>query len=403
MADAAASAAAPRRLRDGRLHLPPRSRGDVRTRPRRRAAPSATCSQVRAEYLQDWLVDETAPLAWRLQKEHAGSGALGDIGAHAIDLAQFITGQRLTSVSGHHRHRSSRSVPCSRGQSGSRRHRRHRDPAPSPSTTSPCSPAASSRASSAASRPPASRTGRKNALRIEVSGSRGAIAFDLEDLNALQLLRPHRAGRPAGLHEDPRHRARASVRRAWWPAGHMLGYEHGFVHQAKDFVEAIAAGTQPHPVVRRRPAGAARARRRRASSERATAPGPTSTEPPYRRNASPRRHPMARPITLFTGQWADLPLEEVARARLRMGLRRPRARLLGRPPRPVALGRRRLRRRAARAARALRPQGVGDLEPPQGPGGLRRPDRRSGTATSCRDRSGATATPRACVSVPPRR
>ncbi len=56
--------------------------------------------QVRAEYLQDWLVDETAPLAWRLQKEHAGSGALGDIGAHAIDLSQFITGQRLTGVSG---------------------------------------------------------------------------------------------------------------------------------------------------------------------------------------------------------------------------------------------------------------------------------------------------------------
>src|SRR6187402_3291831 len=59
-----------------------------------------TVNQVRASYRQDWLVDPSVPLAWRLQKDLAGSGALGDIGAHAIDLAQFITGQRLTSVSG---------------------------------------------------------------------------------------------------------------------------------------------------------------------------------------------------------------------------------------------------------------------------------------------------------------
>ena len=56
--------------------------------------------QVRASYRQDWLVDPEMPLGWRLQKEHAGSGALGDIGAHAIDLAQFVTGQDLTAVSG---------------------------------------------------------------------------------------------------------------------------------------------------------------------------------------------------------------------------------------------------------------------------------------------------------------
>src|SRR5690606_28958924 len=57
-------------------------------------------TQVRASYRQDWLVDPQVPLAWRLRKELAGSGALGDIGAHAVDLAQFITGMRLESVSG---------------------------------------------------------------------------------------------------------------------------------------------------------------------------------------------------------------------------------------------------------------------------------------------------------------
>ena len=59
-----------------------------------------TVRQVRAQYLQDWLSDENAPLTWRMDKEKAGSGALGDIGAHIIDAIEFVTGQRLTGVSG---------------------------------------------------------------------------------------------------------------------------------------------------------------------------------------------------------------------------------------------------------------------------------------------------------------
>ena len=55
---------------------------------------------VRAQYLQDWIVDPEAPLSWRLDKARAGSGALGDIGAHIIDLTQYITGERITEVSG---------------------------------------------------------------------------------------------------------------------------------------------------------------------------------------------------------------------------------------------------------------------------------------------------------------
>ncbi len=54
---------------------------------------------VRAVYLQDWIVDPQFPLVWRLQKDRAGSGALGDIGAHIIDLTQFVTGQLITGVS----------------------------------------------------------------------------------------------------------------------------------------------------------------------------------------------------------------------------------------------------------------------------------------------------------------
>ena len=201
--------------------------------------------QVRAEYLQDWLVDETAPLAWRLQKEHAGSGALGDIGAHAIDLSQFITGQRLTGVSG-----IIDTVVTERpllaegsGLSGT---------AGTGFGTVTVDDVAlfngrfegGALGSFVASR---MSTGRKNALRIEVSGSRGAIAFDLEDLNALgyydRTAPADRQGFSKILVTEPEHPYVAS----WWPAGHMLGYEHGFVHQAKDFIEAIATGTQPRP------------------------------------------------------------------------------------------------------------------------------------------------------------
>ena len=94
---------------------------------------------------------------------------------------------------------------------------------------------------------------------------------------------------------------------------------------------------------------------------------------------------MTRPITLFTGQWADLPFEEVCRLAVGVGLRRARDRLLGRPPRPVA-GRPRTTATSqaqARHAREARAEGLGDLQPPQGPGRLRRPDRRSATRRSC--------------------
>ena len=201
--------------------------------------------QVRAEYLQDWLVDENAPLAWRLQKEHAGSGALGDIGAHAIDLAQFITGQRLTSVSG-----TLDTVVAERpllaegsglaGTAGTGR---------GAVTVDDVALFAGRFDGGALGSFVATRmsTGRKNALRVEVSGSRGAVAFDLEDLNSLGFYDgtapPDRQGFTKILVTEPVH----PYLSAWWPAGHMLGYEHGFSHQVKDLIESIAVSTQPTP------------------------------------------------------------------------------------------------------------------------------------------------------------
>ncbi|MCC9206500.1 Gfo/Idh/MocA family protein [Arthrobacter sp. zg-Y769] len=210
--------------------------------------------QVRAVYLQDWLVDKDSPLTWRLQQDEAGSGALGDLGAHAIDLAQYITGVQLAEVSGTLATLvPTRPVPeadrrstglgggggSGTGASGTR----------GPVTVDDVALFLGRFEDGVLGSFEASRmaTGRKNAFRLEISGSLGAISFDLEDLNFLGFmdytLPPDRQGFTRIMVTEPEH----PYLSAWWPAGHSLGYEHGFVHQAKDFVEAIAAGTAPAP------------------------------------------------------------------------------------------------------------------------------------------------------------
>jgi predicted dehydrogenase len=204
-----------------------------------------TVQQVRASYLQDWLVDPAVPLAWRLQKEYAGSGALGDIGAHAIDLAQFITGLNITSVAGildtiiRERPVLESSVGLG-GQGGTELGAVTVDDVALFTARFDSGVLGVFEATRFA-------TGRKNALRIEVSGSEGAIAFDLEDLNSLEFYDRTAPETEQGFTKILVTEAAHPYIPAWWPAGHMLGYEHGFSHQAKDFVDAVAGGTQPTP------------------------------------------------------------------------------------------------------------------------------------------------------------
>jgi predicted dehydrogenase len=204
-----------------------------------------TVQQVRAAYRQDWLVDPGMPLAWRLQKEHAGSGALGDIGAHIIDMTRFVTGLDIDSVTG-----TLETIVKERplqaagsGLSGSA------GEGVGQVTVDDAAIFTGRLSNGALASFEATRfaTGRKNALTIEVSGDRGALAFDLEDLNSLRFYdrtAPEgRQGFTQILVTEPVH----PYVSAWWPAGHMLGYEHGFSHQVVDLVEAIDAGTDPHP------------------------------------------------------------------------------------------------------------------------------------------------------------
>ena len=200
---------------------------------------------VRAQYLQDWIVDPEAPLSWRLDKARAGSGALGDIGAHIIDLTQHITGERITEVAGRlETFVKERPVATEHaGLSGTAGTER------GPVTVDDAAVFLARFSGGGLGVFEATRfaTGRKNAIRIEINGSAGSLAFDFEDMNVLELFDAGEPAETAGFRRiivtEPEHPYVA----AWWPAGHGLGYEHGFTHQVVDLVTALADGSQPTP------------------------------------------------------------------------------------------------------------------------------------------------------------
>ncbi|SNT31097.1 Predicted dehydrogenase [Actinomadura meyerae] len=194
-----------------------------------------TVRHVRAQYLQDWLADPAAPFTWRLDRDRAGSGSLGDIGAHIIDTAQFITGQSLVGVSA----LMDTFVPERPLPGGGTAQVTVDDAALFIGRTD-----GGALASFEATR---FATGRKNSLRIEVSGSSGALSFDLEALNELWFYDRAEDDATAGFRRivvtEPVHPYAGH----WWPPGHMLGYEHTFTHQMADLLTAIADGTDPRP------------------------------------------------------------------------------------------------------------------------------------------------------------
>ena len=200
---------------------------------------------VRAQYLQDWITDPEAPLSWRLQKDKAGSGALGDIGAHIVDLTQHITGLSIGEVSGQlETFVKERPVATEHsGLSGSAGTER------GAVTVDDAAVFLARFAGGALGVFEATRfaTGRKNAIRIEVNGSAGSLAFDFEDMNVLELYDATEPAETAGFRRILVTEAEHPYVSAWWPPGHGLGYEHGFTHQVVDLVRAIAGGEQPAP------------------------------------------------------------------------------------------------------------------------------------------------------------
>jgi predicted dehydrogenase len=186
----------------------------------------------RGRYLQEWISDPAFPLVWRLKRELAGSGALGDTGAHVLDLGRYLLGAEVVAVTAITKtfvaERPGGSVDV--------------DDAFAATVEFP---------SGAIGTLEASRfcPGRKNALSFEINGSRGSLAFDLERLNELQVYlnesrpAPGAQGFRTVLVSETDH----PFWRYWWPHGHVIGWEHTFAHELHHLLTAIASNGSVAP------------------------------------------------------------------------------------------------------------------------------------------------------------
>ena len=190
----------------------------------------------RARYLQDWLTDPASPRTWRLECEAAGSGAIGDLGSHIVDLARFLVGEprRVTATV--------KTFVRERPLPGSAR--------PAPVEVDDAFAAVVEFAGGAVGTLEASRVaaGRKNHLAVEVNGTAGSIAFNLERLNELEVYwqaegRKETRGFQRVLATGPD----SPFGMHWWPPGHILGWEHTFVHELSTFLNAIVADAPVGP------------------------------------------------------------------------------------------------------------------------------------------------------------
>lgn len=191
----------------------------------------------RARYGQEWIVDPKFPRVWRLDKSIAGSGALGDLGAHIVDLARFIIGEP-TAVNGLMKtFIKTRPLPDAPSKTG-------------PVDVDDAFVALFEFQSGAIGTMEASRfsTGRKNFNTFEINGSKGSIAFNLERLNELEVYLVDT--QPAEANGWRRVLVTESFHpywENWWPHGHIIGWEHTFVHEFHHFLDCLINGKDISP------------------------------------------------------------------------------------------------------------------------------------------------------------
>lgn len=192
--------------------------------------------QIRARYLQDWIADPDFPMVWRLDREKAGSGALGDIGSHIIDIARFLVGE-FRDVS---------------ALMKTFIKQRPMEPGSSKMGTVTVDDAVSWIANfenGAIGSFDATRfaRGRKNSNGFEIYGSKGSLVFDLENLNVLRYWSANDDIRTQGFRDILVTEAEHPFMQGWWPPGHIIGYQHTFVNAIHDFLNAIADGNDGSP------------------------------------------------------------------------------------------------------------------------------------------------------------
>jgi len=196
-----------------------------------------TIYHYRGTYLQDWPVDPNLPLLWRFRKSKAGSGALGDILSHSLDLGRFVLGSEIVEVAGAlETFVKQRPLPDNPRKKGR-------------VTVDDAALALARFDNGAIASIEGTRfaPGRRNYNRFEINGSRGSLAFHMERMNELEYYSldddPKVQGFRRILATEPGH----AYFKSWWPAGHIIGYEHTFTHTVFDFLKAVASGKPVKP------------------------------------------------------------------------------------------------------------------------------------------------------------
>jgi predicted dehydrogenase len=195
-----------------------------------------------ARYAQDWLADPEFPINWRLQKETSGSGTNGDINAHIIDLGRYLVGEFQeicgllhTFVTERPLANSSAKVPRKMGK-----------------VTVPDAAMLIGRMENGVlANLEATRyaLGRKNHIEVEINGGKGSLYFDFEEMNRLKFFNGDDLKDRQGFRDilvTQRDGIQPYVGH-WWPPGHLIGYEHTFIHTVADFVNACVDGRPVQP------------------------------------------------------------------------------------------------------------------------------------------------------------
>lgn len=202
----------------------------------------------RGTYLQDWIIDPDFPLVWRLRKETAGSGALGDIGAHAIDLARFIVGEIEEVAAADKTFIKERPLPESGGGAWGASGGGGKGEV----TVDDATLVLARFKSGALGTFEATRfaAGRRNYNAFEINGSKGSLVFNLERMNELEYFNLEDPDNRQGFRTIQVTGDSFDYASAWWPPGHIIGYEHTFVHSIFEFLSAIGEKRQPVPSFR---------------------------------------------------------------------------------------------------------------------------------------------------------
>ncbi|MDP6540867.1 MAG: Gfo/Idh/MocA family oxidoreductase [Planctomycetota bacterium] len=193
---------------------------------------------VRATYLQSWGGPDT-PLLWRFQKKHAGSGAHGDLNAHIVDLARFLVGEEIAEVHGavERTFVKERTIPGTR-----KKGRSNVDDSVAFLASFKGGATASFEATRLAG-------GHLNDNTIEINGEHGSLRWNLENLNELWFYDGTESPREDGWRRIVATRAgEHPYADAWWPDGHISGYEHTFTNQVADTLRVLARRKPLYPI-----------------------------------------------------------------------------------------------------------------------------------------------------------